>query len=117
MIHENQEYQYHTNNTLSVLIGMVIGGLAGALTMLLLAPQSGKDTRTQIRNKGLELRDRTNEVVEETMAQVRANANKLASGGREKLSELKHQGQKLAAEQLDRVSAVVEAGKTAVKSS
>jgi len=48
MIHENQEYRYATNNTLNVLVGMLIGGLAGAVAMLLLAPQSGKDTRMQI---------------------------------------------------------------------
>ena len=37
MIHENQEYVYPTNNTLGVLAGRLIGGLAGAVTMLLLA--------------------------------------------------------------------------------
>ena len=117
MINENQEYKYPTNNTLSVLVGMLTGGLAGAVTMLLLAPRSGKDTRMQIREKGIELRDRTTEMVEDTMAQVRSNANKIAVGGREKIKELKQHGQELAVEQLDRVSAVVEAGKTAVKSS
>jgi len=117
MIYENQEYKHPTSNTMSVLIGMLVGGLAGAVTMLLLAPQSGKDTRMQIREKGIELRDRTTEMVEDTMAQVRSNANKIATDGREKIKELKQHGQELAVEQLDRVSAVVEAGKTAVKSS
>ena len=117
MINENLEYKYPTNNTLNVLVGMLIGGLAGAVTMLLLAPQSGKDTRIQLQKKGIELRDRTTEMVEDTMAQVRSNANKNATDGREKLKELKQHGQELAVEQLDRVSAVVEAGKTAVKSS
>jgi len=117
MNNENLEYKYYTNNTLNVLVGMLIGGLAGAVTMLLLAPQSGKDTRMQIREKGIELRDRTTEMVEDTMAQVRSNANKIATDGREKIKELKQHGQELAVEQLDRVSAVVEAGKTAVKSS
>jgi gas vesicle protein len=53
MIHENQEYKYPTNNTLNVLVGMLIGGLAGAVAAML-APQSGKDTRTQIQKKGIE---------------------------------------------------------------
>ena len=117
MINENQEYRYRTNNTLNVLVGMLIGGLAGAVTMLLLAPQSGKDTRMQIREKGIELRDRTTEIVDDTMAQVRSNVNKITTSGREKLEELKQHGQKLAVEQLDRVSEVVETSKSAVKSS
>jgi gas vesicle protein len=117
MINENQEYRYPVNNTLNVLIGMLIGGLAGAVTMLLLAPQSGKDTRMQIREKGIELRDRTNEIMGDTVAQVRSNVNKITTGGREKIEELKQHGKKLAVEQLDHVSGVVEAGKSAVKSS
>jgi len=96
---------------------MLIGGLAGAVTMLLLAPQSGKDTRMQIREKGIELRDRTTKIAEDTLEQVRSNANKITTGGREKIKELKQHGKELAVEQLDRVSGVVEAGKSAVKSS
>lgn len=117
MIHENQEYEYPTNNILSVLIGMLIGGLAGAVTMLLLAPQSGKDTRMQIREKGIELRERTTEMVEDSMAQVRSNANKIAIGGREKIKELKQHGQELAVEGLDHVSEAAQAGKKAIQSS
>jgi len=77
MIYENQEYGYSTNNVRNVLIGMLIGGLAGAVTMLLLAPQSGKDTWTQIQKKGIELRDRTTGMVEDTLAQVRWNSKKV----------------------------------------
>lgn len=116
MIYENQKPEAHSN-VLSVLVSLLIGGLAGAITMLLLAPQSGEETRTQIQKKGIELRDLTTEMVEDTMAQVRLNANKISINGREKLKELKHQGQELAVEQLDRVVAVAEAGKSAVKGS
>jgi gas vesicle protein len=80
MIHENQEYKYPTNNILNVLVGMLIGSLAGAAAMLLLAPQSGKDTRTQIKKKGIELRDRTTGMVEDSLAQVRSNPNKVEMG-------------------------------------
>ena len=114
---ENQEYEYPTNNLLGVLAGLLIGVLAGAVTMLLLAPQSGKDTRMQIREKGIELRDRTTEMVDETMVQVRSNANKIATGGREKIQELKQHGQELAVEQLERVSEAAQAGKKAIQSS
>lgn len=110
MIHENQEYRYPTNNTLGVLGGMLIGALAGAVTMLLLAPQSGKDTRKQIQEKGLELRNRTTEMLEDTIAQVRSNANKIAVG-------LKDRSQELAVEQLENVSEAAQAGEKAIQSS
>jgi gas vesicle protein len=117
MIRENQEYRYSTKNTLSVLVGMLIGGLAGAVVMLLLAPQPGKDTRTQIQKKGLELRDRMTKMMEDTLAQVRSNAKKIAMSGREKIKELKQHGQELAVEQLEHVSEAARAGKKAIQSS
>ncbi|HET9587563.1 MAG TPA: YtxH domain-containing protein [Anaerolineales bacterium] len=117
MIHKNQEYEYPTSNIPSVFVGILIGGLAGAVTMLLLAPQSGKDTRMQIREKGIELRDRTTEMVEDTVAQVRSNANKITMSGREKIKDLKQHGQEMAVEQLDRVSEAAQAGRKAIQSS
>jgi len=111
MFHENQEYEHHTNNNiLSILGGMLVGSLAGAVTMLLLAPQSGKDTRKQIQEKGIELRDRTTELVGDTMTQVRSQANKITVG-------LKDRGQELAVKQLDQVSEAAQAGKKAIQSS
>ena len=77
MIYENQDYKYPTNNMLNILLGMLIGSVAGAVAMLLLAPQSGRDTRTHIQKKGIELRDRTTEMVEDTLAQVHSNPNKV----------------------------------------
>jgi gas vesicle protein len=117
MIHENQEYEFPRNNTLSVLVGMLIGALAGAVTMLFLAPQSGKDTRRQIQEKGIELRDRTTEMVEDTMTQARSSTNRIALGGREKAKQLLQQGQELVVEQLDHVSEAAQAGKKAIQNS
>ena len=77
MINENQEYTYSTNNFLNVLVAMVVGGLAGAVAMLLLAPQSGKETRKLIQKKSVELRDQTTEMVEDTVEQVRSNVIQL----------------------------------------
>lgn len=116
MINENQEYKFHTN-PLNIMVGILVGGLAGAVTMLLLAPRSGKDTRKQIQEKGIELRDRTNEIVEDTMSQARSSAKKISISGREKLNELKQQGQDLAVEQLDNASEAAQAGKKALQSS
>jgi len=117
MMNENQEPIVHSNNILGVLVGMLIGGLAGAVTMLLLAPQSGKDTRILLKEKGVELRDRATGMVEDTMAQVRLNANKITAGGREKAKELLQKGEELVIEQLDHVSEAAKAGKKAIQSS
>lgn len=110
MIYEYPEYKNTINNTRNVLAGLVFGGLVGALTMLLLAPRSGKDTRRQIQEKGIELRDQTTEMVEDTLAQVRMRANKITMGA-------KDYGQELAAEQLENVSEAAQAGKKAIQSS
>jgi gas vesicle protein len=110
MIHENLEYKHPVNNVLGVLAGILVGGLAGAVTMLLLAPRSGKDTRKQIREKSIELRGRTTEIVDDTIAKVRTNANKITMG-------LKDQGKEMAAEQLDNVSEAAQAGKKAIQDS
>jgi len=117
MVKENQEPQYHNNNILSVLAGMLIGALAGAVTMLLLAPQSGEQTRMQIQEKGIELRDQATGMMEDTMAQVRLDRNKITMGGRQKAKELLQQGQALVVEQLDHVSEAAQAGKKAIQSS
>lgn len=112
----NDYREYPRKSTLpSMFAGMVIGGLAGAVTMLLLAPQSGEDTRLQIRQKSIELRDRTAGMVEGSMSQVRTGAKKIVSDGREKLDELKHHGQEMAVEQLDRVADAAQAGKKAIQ--
>jgi len=117
MVNKNQEPEYHKNNILGVLAGMLVGGLAGAVTMLLLAPQSGKRTRMQIQEKGAELRDRATGMVEDAVAQARLDGNKITRDGRRKAKELLHQGQDLVAEQLEHVSDAAKAGKKAIQSS
>jgi gas vesicle protein len=119
MLNENQQpvIVYRKSNALGVLVGMLIGGLTGAVTMLLMAPQSGKETRKQILEKGIELRDRTTEIVEDVVAQVRLDVNKLNADGRQKANELLQQGQGVVVEQLDHVSDAAQAGKKAIQNS
>ena len=45
--------------------GLVIGGLVGAAVALLYAPQSGEDTRAQIRDASVELRDKADVAIAE----------------------------------------------------
>ena len=111
------EHKDNGSNVTSAVAGLLIGGLAGAGAALLLAPQSGKETRAQIQQKTIELRDRTAETVGDKVEQVKSKTHQLTAEVRGKAGELQHQGQDLIAEQLDRVSAAAEAGKAAIKSS
>ena len=97
--------------------GLLLGGLAGAATMLLLAPQSGEETRAQIQQKSRELRDQTNEA----LSQARTKAGELKETAQERAQELQQQGKDVLVEQLDRVSdrvnSAVESGKKALQGS
>lgn len=117
MSNEIEEYQDASTNPLKILAGFLIGGLAGAVTMLMLAPQSGKDTRTLIRDKSTQLADRTTGFVDDTISQVRSITKNIAKDGREKFEGIKQHGQDLAIEQLDHLTAAVKASKKPIKRS
>ena len=63
--------------------GLVIGGLVGASLALLLAPQSGEETRDQIRDKSLELKDGAVEGLTEAGHRVQAQAEVWQEKGQE----------------------------------
>jgi gas vesicle protein len=88
MVNENLGRVTHKNNILGVVIALLVGSLVGAVTMLLLAPQSGKDTRTQIQSKGIELRDRTSGMVEDAISSLRQVKEKITMGGHQEDEEL-----------------------------
>lgn len=69
--------------------GFLVGGLAGALVAVLTAPRSGEETRQQIRAKGLELRDTTEQTVEEALNSIRAATTDISS----RADELRAQSQ------------------------
>ncbi len=51
-----------SNDFVTFFAGMVIGGLVGAAAAMLLAPQSGEETRAMIRDKSIELKDKAVDV-------------------------------------------------------
>jgi gas vesicle protein len=84
------------------LIGFVVGGLAGAITALLLAPQSGEETRTVIKDKAIELRDKAGKSMDEAYAQAEAAAaeargrfEELAAMAKERAVDVQKRGQVL----------------------
>jgi gas vesicle protein len=84
----------------SFLSGFLVGGMIGAAVALLFAPQSGEETRTIIRDKGVEFKEKTAQSMEEAYAraeaaaaEARARADELVNITRERAEELKQRGQ------------------------
>ena len=90
--------------------GFVIGGLVGAAVALLFAPQSGEETRTLIYDKGIELKDQAEEIIDDT----RTRAEELAKEAKTKAEELQKRGQELFDDQKKKISKAVDSGKKAV---
>ncbi len=91
----------------SFLLGAVLGGMTGAVTMLLTAKQSGEKTRDQIQTKGEELRDQASEVVGDAVNNTRDTARKITSDLRAKAKEIQHNGQDLLDEKKTRFNNVM----------
>jgi len=103
------------NGAKHVLTGIVVGGVIGATAMLFLAPRSGQEMRAEVKDKAAALRDRTAETVKDTVSQVVSKAGHLKGGVTGKAQDIKHKGQDLLVEQLDRASEAVEAAKKAIQ--
>jgi len=101
----------------SVFAGLLVGGLVGAGTALLFAPQAGAKTRAEVQEGVQHFRDQTNEKVKDTVTQVKTKANQIKTDVQVKADELQHQGKDLIVKQLDRVSHAVESGKKALQES
>ncbi|MFN2217168.1 MAG: YtxH domain-containing protein [Anaerolineae bacterium] len=83
------------------LAGFLVGALVGAAAALLFAPMSGEETRVMIREKGVELGHRADEM----SAEARKRAEELQLQAKERAEALQ-----------DRVKVAVEEGKaTATK--
>ena len=84
--HENDAYEpagAWVGPLVGLLAGLLIGGLTGAMAMLFLAPQSGKETRAKMQQLGYELREQTGEAMDDAVAQVRVKARQITHDVRE----------------------------------
>lgn len=112
--HQEHEYEYLTEGTSRVkpiLSGLLLGGLIGAGTALLFAPQSGQETRSAIQNKTLELRDRTTEGVKGAVSQVTNKTRQVTSSVLDRGQELVQQGKDVLHHQVDRATKAVNRNK------
>jgi len=102
------------------LIGFIVGGLTGAVTALLFAPQTGEETRTIIKDKAIELKDQTSETVAESLSKAEKaakdavnRAEVLLEDAKKKANEIAKKGQVLLDESKEKVSKAVPRAKKA----
>lgn len=71
------------------VIGFIVGAVSGAVTALLLAPQSGEETRTYIKERAIELGDTATKTFNETYEQAQVSANEAVKRAETVLAEAK----------------------------
>jgi len=95
------------------LIGLIIGGLTGAAISLLMAPQSGDETREYLKDQAIVLRDKaqesahtTAEQVSARTADVRSRAGDIATKAKASAEDLRQRGQVVLEEQKNRIASL-----------
>lgn len=109
-----QVHAKSTNHVGGFFSGLLIGGLLGSGAALLLAPQSGKKTRANLEEEGIELRDQVVDTVEDAFAKAHGKAKKLARSVRKETKELSEHGQSMLDDQAAVLSDVIDGEKTAI---
>lgn len=116
--HEEKEDVYHLDVFLAGFLflgGLLLGILTGAWTMLLLAPQSGKKTRRQIRRRGQKVRKQTAVTLHSGVNQIKDKTQQVTTSIQDQAEGLQQHGQDVVDGQKERWGPVVEAGITAVQ--
>ena len=97
------------------LVGFIVGGLSGAVVALLFAPQSGEETRTLIKDKSIELRDKAQISAEEAIARAEAAAADARARADELARQLRERGQGMVEDVRERGKSAVENIRSKVK--
>jgi gas vesicle protein len=101
---EHYEEMHATSSLGGFLAGLLIGAVAGAAAMLLMAPQSGEEARAALREKA-----------DTTLEGVRERARDIKTDVKGKLSDAQMKSQDVLEEQRNRVSEAVAAGRNALR--
>jgi gas vesicle protein len=80
------------NSTMSVISAFALGSLIGAGIALLMAPQSGEETRRQLADRGMEIRDRAEETIEQTRHRAEKTLDDVADRAKHQTDELRNRG-------------------------
>lgn len=102
------------DSAISFFAGFLFGGIVGAGVALLLAPQSGPETRDQLKSKGIELRGRAEEyasVAQERAADVEARGRVVLTEQKARLGQAVAEGKAAAARTKKELEAKLAAAK------
>jgi len=95
------------------LMGFIAGGLAGAVAALLLAPQSGEETRAIIKERSIELRDKATVEAEEAWKRAESAAIDARKKADELAQQVLAQGEEISLKARERGKELVESAKKA----
>jgi gas vesicle protein len=97
------------------LVGFIVGGLAGGVAALLLAPQSGEETRAIIKERSIELRDKAAVEAEEAWKRAEAAAIDARNRADELAKQVRAQSEELSSKARERGLELVESAKETAK--
>lgn len=102
------------------MVGFIVGGLTGAVAALLLAPQSGEETRSVIKERAIELKDKASDTFEDVYAEAEAAAlaaqhrlEELAAIAKKRAEEIQRRGKVVLEEQKARLGEALQGKATA----
>lgn len=98
---ESQGWEFFT--------GFLLGAVVGAAAALLLAPQSGEETREVIRERGIELQGRMGQTTED----ARRRAEDVAAQARDRAAQAQDRSRSVLEEQKSRLQDAIDQGKEA----
>jgi gas vesicle protein len=101
----------HNGDFGAFVAGFLIGGLVGAATALLLAPQSGEETRTLIRDRSIELKDKAVETAEQARHRAETALEDARKRAEIAIEETKHRAEELAQLAKDQGQVILDEGK------
>lgn len=93
-----------TNQALSISSALLVGALIGAGVGILTAPRSGEETRTLLREKSGEVKDKAAEAMTETRDRAGRAFDKIALSTRERIPALQNQAKQVLEETAQKVN-------------
>jgi gas vesicle protein len=84
----------------SFFLGFLVGGVAGAVVVLLKTPQSGERTRMQIQQKSIELKSQAGDLAREVQERGKEVATSVATQAGDTARQVQERGKELAHEKL-----------------